>query len=406
MILKVQSKFLLRPLLLLLVPLVVLGGILAVIGISSDLAQRRSRKRGAVVSPVAAQLASCPAPAPLPASQRHWRRVWTAPAGSWLEDAPTPWSNGWIVATGKGRLLALDNSGRMLWNHAFSNLYFAGSPTVAGGSVVAATSGGDVLAVEAATGKLQWRVPLAASFRHGPLAIRCDNAWQVVLLGSKDGVLHCLDGKDGRELWTSPPTGQSDGPPGCDGKFLAFGNCTAILYVLSVTNGESVAQVRVGPGVESGSGSTMPAGVMAGGVLVRDGRAFGGTGGGDLVCVDVASNTVVWQDNIASREAFSTPVAASNLVIMGSRDGDVAAWVARDGTPRWRVTLSNGVDTLCAVDDAVFAVVNGSLLGLRVRDGSTFLQIAVGDRVEGPSWNGQTLVVSDDGGNLIGFRGE
>ena len=64
------------------------------------------------------------------------------------------------------------------------------------------------------------------------------------------------------------------------------------------------------------------------------------------------------------------------------------------------------VKSLCVVDDAVFAVAGGSLVGLRVKDGREFLKMPVGDDVEGPVWNGSLLVVAADGGNVIGFRGE
>ena len=79
---------------------------------------------------------------------------------------------------------------------------------------------------------------------------------------------------------------------------------------------------------------------------------------------------------------------------------------ARTGAAQWQVSLSNAVKSLCVVDDAVFAVAGGSLVGLRAKDGGRFMKLPVGDDVEGPVWNGHILVVAADGGNSIGFRGE
>ena len=221
------------------------------------------------------------------------------------------------------------------------------------------------------------------------------------------GVLRCLDAKDGQLQHQSKPTHESDGEPGCDGQHLAYGNCDAAMHVFNPTTCEPIAQIQVGPGVATKNGlSDMPTGVMAGGVLVRDGRIYGGTGGGELVCVDVAGSNVAWRVPVANSEAFNTPVAAGPLVIMGTRDGKISAFAARDGTAQWQVSLSHVVKTLCVVDDAVFTVAGGTLVGLRVQGGGIFLKIPIGDDVDGPVWNGSVLVVAADGGNVMGFRGE
>lgn len=338
------------------------------------------------------------------ASQQHWRRAWTCPAGSWLEGVPAAMSNGWAVTTGKGHILGIDNSGRVLWNTALSNTFFNGSPAVAGTSVVAATFDGEVLAVDAVTGRLQWRVPVEGGFRRGPLAMRCGGAWQVVLLSAGDGALHCLDVKNGVERWQSAPVGEADGEAGFDRQFIAFGNCGAVVNIMNATNGERLTQIPVGPGVEGPNETEMPPGVMAGGILVHDGRVYSGTGGGELICADVASNAVIWRVGVSEHEAFGAPVAAGELVVMGTQEGDVAAFEARNGAKRWRVSLSNAVTALCVVDDAVFVMSGGSIIGLRAKDGGRFAGLPVGDDVAGPVWNGCVLVVADDGGGIIGVR--
>jgi outer membrane protein assembly factor BamB len=332
---------------------------------------------------------------PSRASQQHWSRAWTCPAGAALSGAPAPWSRGWIAATGKGRLVALDNRGQVLWDHACSNAPVAGSPVVAGAHVVVAGCDGAVTALDAGTGKPVWQVNAGGSYRHGPLAVQQGPAWQVVLLSSGDGVMSGFDANDGRLLWRSEPTSRSDGAPGSDGTIIAYGNCDSAVHVFRAASGARLAQIPVGAEAQ-----------MAGGTLVRDGRVYGGTRRGTLVCVDVASNAVAWQAEIESGEAFGTPVAARDRVIMGANDGRIAAFAARDGAPQWRVSLGHAVKSLCVVDDAVFAVAGGSLVGLRIADGGTFLNLAVGDDVAGPVWNGQVLAVADDGGNVIGFKGD
>ena len=381
---KTQIKM--RALLLTTALLAALVGIMSILDMFSHPGAAAQARRAAL----AHRATSAP---PAPASLRHWHRAWTCPVGASLTEAPAPWSNGWVAATEKGGVVALDNGGRLQWFHAFSNARFVGSPVVAGTNVVVLGHDGAVMALDIASGKLMWRGKVEGVCRHGPICP--GNAGLVVLLSAENGVLHGLDAQDGHERWQSEPTNRSDGPPGSDGQILAYGNCDSAVHIFRMTDGRRLAKIPVGDDAQ-----------MAGGVLVRDGRVYGGTRSGALVCVDASSNRISWQFQVAGSEAFNTPVAVRDLVFMGSRDGNVTACAAWTGAARWQVSLSNAVKTLCVVDDAVFTVAGGSLVGLRATDGGMFMKLAVGDDVDGPVWNGRILVVAADGGNITGFRGE
>ena len=333
--------------------------------------------------------------APSSASQQRWHRVWTLPVGASLAGAPAAWSNGLVVTAGKGTLLALDNTGSLRWRHTYSNLSFAGSPVVAGDVVVAAGSDGEVIACDLVTGQKIWQVKTESVGRHGPLAMRSDAGWQVVLLSSANGVLRCLDARDGRERWHSEPTNRSEGAPGAAGDVIAYGNCDSAVHLFDPSNGVQRAAVPLGEEAQ-----------MAGGVLVLNNRVYGGTRAGSLVCVDAVENRVCWQVRLTDSEAFGTPVAAGDQLFMGTRDGHLSSVAAQDGKLLWQVSLSNEVKSLCVVEDAVFVSAGGSLVGVRSRDGHVFQRLPVGDELEGPVWNGRILVVEADGGNIVGFRGE
>ena len=331
----------------------------------------------------------------LPASQQKWRRQWIFPAGASLSDAPTALADGWVVTTDKGRIAALGCDGRERWSVQFTNGAFTGSAAVARPTVVALRSNGDVVGLDAATGRSLWQVSVEGSFRHGPFAFRVGDAWRVALLSSEDGTIRCLDAGNGHDVWQAEPTNRTDGSPACGDGLIVFGNCDSAVHLISVTNGEHVANISVGTDAQ-----------MAGGALFKGGYVYGGTRGGDLVCVGISTQKVIWRAKIQEKEAFNTPVAARDAVVMGADDGTVTAFDAVRGAERWRVSLSNAVSALCAVDDAVFAVAGGKLIGLRVSDGGTFFSQSIGDHVEGPVCNGRSLVVADDGGTVIGLAGE
>ncbi len=330
------------------------------------------------------------------AAQRHWHRVWTWPSGAPLSGAPMPLGEGWVAATQDGRILALNANGRPLWTALCSNLVFNGAVAVADSNVVVTTGGGAVVAVNAATGSQAWQVTLDGTLRHGPLAMRRGNDWQIVLLSSGDGVLHALDAKTGHLLWHAEATGRSDGPPAADRRHIALGNCDAALHLFDGVSGASLAHIPVGTDAQ-----------MAGGVLLQDARAYAGTRAGMLVCFDLDATRLSWSAAVTDGETFVTPVSAGPAVMTGAPDGTVAAFDAASGSPVWKVSVSNAVTALCEHDDALFLAAGGSLIGLRNADGSRFATLAVGDNVLGPVCNDRGIItVADDGGNIIAVAGE
>ncbi len=368
--------------------------ILAVV-LGIRMAMERSGSGGAAQGNVEAKVV-VPAPKPVvPASSQVWRRVWTYPAGAPVAGVPVSLGDGWVVATDKGRVVALDGKGQERWSHTFAGMSFAGSPAVAGDVVVVAGSDGAVGALGAAAGNVLWQVPGTASVRHGPRAIRVGDAWRVVLVANADGVLHCLDAKTGQEVWKSEPTNRTDGPAAGDGQLIVYGNCDAAVHFFDAATGTHKGSVPVGTDAQ-----------MAGGIVLHEGRAYGGTRAGELVCADAGSLALVWHVSVAGAEAYSTPAVAKGLVVMGTPEGKLAAFDAKDGTARWSVALSGTVSAVCVVDDAVFVADGGTLTGLRLADGGKFTSLPVGDNVAGPACNNRVMAVADDGGNVIAVAGE
>lgn len=356
----------------------------------------RSAPNASDLSRPSRTLASAPQTRPeLSASQQKWRRQWTFVAGASLSGAPSALADGWVVTTDKGRIVALGADGRERWSVQTTNGAFTGSAAVAGAMIVALSGSGFVTGLDAATGRSMWQVSVEGTYRHGPFAFQVGKDWRVALLSSEDGAIRCLDAANGHDVWQAEPTNRTDGSPACGDGLIAFGNCDSAVHLISVTNGQHLAAVPVGTEAQ-----------MAGGALLHGGYVYGGTRSGDLVCVGVAAQNVAWRARIQDREAFGTPVAARDVVVMGADDGTVAAFDAVRGSERWRVSVRNAVSALCPVDDAVFAAAGGRLIGLRLSDGGSFLSQSIGDHVMGPVCNGRSLVVADDGGTVIGFAGE
>lgn len=336
-------------------------------------------------------------PVRVAASERQWSLKWTwAGPGLPLAGAPAAWKDGWVAAAANGQIVAIDGTGAVRWTHSVSNVSVVGSPAVAGSMVVIAGAEGAVAALEAETGMPVWQVDVGAGTLHGPLALRAGAAWRVVLLGHSDGVLHCLDAADGHEVWKSKPTNRSDGAPATDGRLIAYGNCDSAVHFVDAGNGAEVASVAVGADSQ-----------MAGGVVFQDGRVYGGTRTGNLVCVDpTAGGKIVWQARVARGEAFVTPATVPGSVVMGTADGQVLSFDAGTGKERWKTSVSNEVSAVSVVDDVIFLAAGGRLVGLKQADGVCFLSLPVGDKVYGPAVNGDLVAVSDDGGGIVTVSGD
>ena len=324
------------------------------------------------------------------ASRQVWQRRWTWPAGAPLLGGPVPADEGWAVTTQDGCAMLLESNGHMRWSHTFTTPPGGGPPVLAGDVVIVAGADGQIAALAATTGEPRWQTSRPGVFRRTPLALKQGGEWRVVLLSASDGALFCLAARDGRNVWRTEPTNRSDGAPATDGFQIAYGNCDAAVHVFDAATGARVARVAVGEGAE-----------MAGGVLCRDKRVYGGTRSGELVCVDAAADKVAWRKPIGSGEAFVTPVGAERLVVAGAADGTIAALDAVSGAELWRVSLGAPVAAMTVLDDALFAVAGGALHGRRLADGTAFAHLAIGDDVSGPTCNGHLLAVADDGGNVV-----
>lgn len=325
-----------------------------------------------------------------------WRRLWRSrAAGSPLAGPPVALQDGWVAAAANGRIAALDRRGAVRWSRAFTNIAVVGSPAVTGSNVVIAGSDGKVAAMDAQTGAVAWQTDTGTTALHGPLALRVGKTWTVVLLSNADGVLRCLDAATGQPVWQSDPTNRSDGPPATDGRLIAYGNCDSAVHVFDAETGKKRTSVPVGEESQ-----------MAGGVAILDRRVYGGTRAGNLVCVDADTEKIAWQARVCAGEAFVTPVAQGDAVVMGTSDGAVAAFDARSGKERWRASVSNTVTALAIADDTVFAAAGGTLAGLRLSDGARIAFLSIGDRIEGPAVNGRVLAAGGDGGEVIALSGE
>lgn len=250
-----------------------------------------------------------------------------------------------------------------------------GTPTADGATVYAIGTDGDLLALEAATGKVVWRKNLATDFggrmmsgwrfSESPLV---DGDRLIVTPGSADALLVALDKKTGREIWRTK-AGEM-GPQGRDGagySSVVISNGAGVKQYVQLV-GRGIVGVRASDGAflwsynrvandtanistpvvsgdyvfaatgyQTGSGMVKLAktadGVSAteqwfldgrsfqnhhGGVVLVDGHLYGGQGHrmGLPICVEFATGKKVWGGDIRNEGQGSAAIAYAdgNLV--------------------------------------------------------------------------------------------
>lgn len=223
-----------------------------------------------------------------------FRRIWTFHGRALLEFPPAVAYGLVYLPTFDGRLYALAAaSGRVIWRFRSDKCAWA-SPAVADGLVfqtfllkarqcapVAGPHAGELVALDAHSGRVRWRRQLAAT-ETSPLV-----ANGLVYVGDWSGRLSAADEMSGRMRWSRQIGGELKSSP-----------------------------------------------------ALWAGRIYTGSYDGHLSAVDARTGTLLWRAAIQARlgglgRIYSTPAVAYGRVYVGSTDGKVYSFGARSGKLRW-----------------------------------------------------------------------
>ena len=252
-----------------------------------------------------------------------------------------------VVAIGRvftmdsdGLISAFDvQSGRRNWD--FDTQARKNRSTNVGGGVAfdagilyASTGRAEVLALDAASGKLKWRQPLGAPARSTPTI--ADGRIFVTTIGQQ---LVAFAAEDGKKIWAFQASvaettvlGQP-APAYADGLVVAGFGSGDLAAVRASTGG-----VAWTDSIASAAGRTSLADLSAiTGMPVIDGeRVFAIGLGGLLVAIDLRAGRRLWEREIAGSQ---TPCVAGDWMFILTVDQQIAALSTRDGTIAWVAEL-------------------------------------------------------------------
>jgi outer membrane protein assembly factor BamB len=121
------------------------------------------------------------------------------------------------------------------------------SPAVVGDRLYVGSMTYEVLAINWKKPKVVWRFKA----RKRPLEYYSSVAVtdKLVIVGSRDRLVHALSRKSGTEVWNYPTRGKVDSSPVVVGKRLYVGSLDGFLYVLGVDKGKLVQKIKLGQGI-------------------------------------------------------------------------------------------------------------------------------------------------------------
>lgn len=269
-------------------------------------------------------------------------RAWTANAGEGRN------RYGRVVAEpvlASGRIFTMDaddivsafdaKSGDRLWRldpqpkDADATTY-GGGVAAAGDRVYIGTGYGQVIALDAATGKEIWRVNVPAPIHAAPTV-----ADGRVFAITVENELDVLSAADGSKLWThnglpEPAELAGGASPAVAGDLVVVPYSSGELYALRVENGRALWSDSLAAAQPVGALSSL-ADIRGAPVIDRD-RVFAISHSGLMVAIDLRTGDRVWEQDIGGVHA---PWVAGDFIYVMSSDDELICLTRADGRVRW-----------------------------------------------------------------------
>jgi outer membrane protein assembly factor BamB len=214
---------------------------------------------------------------------------------------------------------------------------FAFAPAVVGNTVDAANGAGEVVKLDIASGKVQWRVETGSRLSTGP-----GSDGRVVVVGSPRGEVLALDA-DGKLLWKVHLSGEILSAPEIEEGIVVVKSGDGRVHGLAVQDGRRRwLYQRALPALTVRS----PAGISA-----MHGGVFAGFPGGKLVALILTNGALAWEGTVATprgsteleriTDIVGAPLIDDRAVCAIAYQGRAACFDALKGTQLWVRDLSS-----------------------------------------------------------------
>jgi eukaryotic-like serine/threonine-protein kinase len=332
------------------------------------------------------------------------RRRWRFQANGPIYHGPVSSEKLIHFVTGKGEVFGVSTDGVKAWSRQLTrispidqkekNARVDGPVSCFKETVLVGTMAGVIYALDASTGEEKWRTDIDNTILGAVNYQPATNSRpdRLYVIGQDDGALHSLNLSDGEHVWASEPIDRCDGSPSSGAGILAFGSCASALHVVSADDGKILKDVPLGDEAQ-----------VAGGVAIRGDSVFSGSHSGQVFHADMAKGQVLWTNEDAQSEVFTTPAVSENLVVFGSMDDFFYALDRATGTLRWKFETNGLTMSPVIANEKVVASSGGVLYLLSHETGAKLWSFEVSDEITSPSIIDGMIVVGSDEGSVSAF---
>lgn len=257
-----------------------------------------------------------------------YRRLWSVYGdSSFIEFPPVVAGNRLFFATDRGRAVAVDTrNGRLLWQRLLGHCV-AASPAIARTKTTVLFAAmapspcyrgrGELLAVDAASGRIRWRF-LTAPIESSPLVVG-----DLAIIGARDGRVYALDVETGIVHWRYQTGAAVKGGAAAADGIVFIGSYDGYVYALQASTGRLVWRA---PSPGHGHFYATPS--------LDAGTAFIGATDGFVLAFDARTGRLRWSRRLPSY-IYASAAIAGNRVFVGSYDHRLYALSGDTGRTLW-----------------------------------------------------------------------
>ncbi|OGT06111.1 MAG: outer membrane protein assembly factor BamB [Gammaproteobacteria bacterium GWF2_41_13] len=215
--------------------------------------------------------------------------------------------------------------------------YLRMAPAISGNTVFVDDYDGDVVALEAQTGKTIWQANAHTNLTSGVTA-----ADGKLFMGSENGAVVAFDQVTGARLWVAPVGNQILAAPAVTKGMVLVKTMDGILEALSETDGRQLWRFTQDVPALSLHAESQP--VISGNVVVA------GFANGKAIGLNVQTGKLLWSVDVSEPKGMtdiermididSTPVIVGGVVYVGTYQGNIAAIGLQSGRMIWRHEIS------------------------------------------------------------------
>jgi len=272
-------------------------------------------------------------------------------------------------------------------------------PVLCGRSVYVMKNNGALYSASRVSGRVRWKRKLGDLAAASP-ACAHGTVYAVLLArgkGIKAGRVVAVNAATGRTRWSRKIRSRVESSPLLDAGRLYFGSEDGTVYALRASDGALRWRYKA-------------SGAVKGGLALKDGKLFFGDYGGKVQAIRQADGHRLWRSNSAGSTLglragrfYSTPAVAYGRVYVGSLDGFVYSFGARNGKLAWRhktggfVYSSPAVASVGGAGPTVYiGSYDGKLYALNAQSGKVRWARNSGGRISGsPSVIGDLVFYSN-----------